>query len=191
MINLDKGGRINLAKNNPGLTKIKVGLGWDAKSFDTGSSFDIDASVFVLGQGKLLSDGHFVFYNNLQTPEGAVRHSGDNRDGAAQGDDETIHIDLAALPPNADEISFVVTIHDADARRQNFGQVRNSAIRLYDANNGSIIGQYKLEEEYSTETALQFGSVKKNDAGEWSFVAVGAGYRRGLVDFVRAYGGNV
>lgn len=190
MINLEKGGRINLAKNNPGLTKVKVGLGWDAKSFDTGAAFDIDASVFVLGQGKLLSDNHFVFYNNLQTPEGAVRHSGDNRDGAAQGDDETVNIDLAALPPNADEISFVVTIHEADQRRQNFGQVRNSAIRLYDANSGTIIGQYKLEEEYSTETALQFGSVKKNDAGEWSFVAVGAGYRRGLLDFVRAYGGN-
>ncbi|MFC4160679.1 TerD family protein [Chitinimonas lacunae] len=191
MIHLEKGGRINLAKNHPGLTKIKVGLSWDANAYGSGPDFDIDASVFVLGQGKLLSDEHFVFYNNLQTPDGSVSHSGDNRTGQAEGDDESITIDLAALPPQADELSFVVTIHDAADRRQNFGQVRNSAIRLYDLEQGAVIGQYKLEQEFSTETALQFGSVRKNDVGEWSFVAVGAGYRRGLIDFVRAYGGNV
>lgn len=191
MINLEKGGRINLAKNNPGLTKARVGLSWDKKQFDTGSDFDMDASVFILAGGRLVSDLHFIFYNNPTSPEGGVHHTGDNRDGSGDGDDEAVEIDLTKLPPNADEISFVVTIHDADARRQNFGQINNSAIRLYNAGNGSVIGQYQLVEEFSTETSVQFGSLNKNAAGEWSFVAVGAGYRRGLLDFVRAYGGNV
>lgn len=191
MIELGKGGRINLGKKHPGLTKVRVGLSWDPKTGGFGPDFDIDASVFILSNNRLLSDDHFVFYNNLKSPDGAVCHSGDNRTGAAEGDDESITVDLAALPPQADELSFVVTIHEADIRRQNFGQVRNSAIRLYDVNSENVIAQYRLEEEYSTETALQFGSVRKNEDGEWNFVAVGAGYRRGLIDFVRAYGGNV
>ena len=191
MINLEKGGRINLAKNNPGLNKTKVGLSWDKKSFDTGADFDMDASVFILAGGKLVSDAHFVFYNNLSSPDGAVVHSGDNKDGSGEGDDESVTIDLSKLPPQADEISFVVTINDGEARRQNFGQIKNSAIRLYDANSGTVVGQYALIEEFSTETSVQFGSLNKNAAGEWTFVAVGAGYRRGLLDFVKAYGGNV
>jgi len=191
MINLEKGGRINLAKNNPGLTKAKVGLSWDKKTFDTGAEFDMDASVFILAGGKLVSDSHFVFYNNPVSPEGAVKHSGDNRDGSGEGDDESVEIDLSLLPAQADEISFVVTIHEGEARRQNFGQIKGSAIRLYNAGTGVVVGQYQLVEEFSTETSVQFGSMNKNAAGEWSFVAVGAGYRRGLLDFVKAYGGNV
>ncbi|MDK2126042.1 TerD family protein [Parachitinimonas caeni] len=191
-INLDKGGRINLSKNHPALSKIRVGLGWDCKKFDTGSNFDLDASVFILGaNSKLLSDQHFVFYNNLQSPEGAVKHSGDNRSGDAQGDDEVINVDFAKIPPQATELSFVVTIHEADIRRQNFGQIENSYIRLYDDVTGDVIGQYQLGDEFSNETSLQFGSVYRNEAGEWLFKAVGAGYKRGLIDFVRAYGGNV
>ncbi|MDK2126041.1 TerD family protein [Parachitinimonas caeni] len=191
-INLEKGGRINLSKTHPTLVKVRMGLGWDTKKFDTGSDFDLDVSVFVLtAASKLLSDQHFIFYNNLQTPDGAVRHAGDNRTGDAQGDDETIYIDLSRMPPNATEISFVATIHDAEARRQNFGQVQNSYIRLYNDATNEVIAQYKLEEEFSSETSLQFGSVYRNETGEWLFKAVGAGYKRGLLDFVRAYGGNV
>ena len=194
-INLTKGGRINLDKSAPGLRVARLGLSWDANAFDTGTAFDLDASVFVCttdaaGNAKLLSDEHFVFYNNPASPEGAVKHSGDSRTGADAGDDESILVDFAKLPESAAEISIVVTIHEATARRQNFGQVRNSSIKLYDDATGTVIASYDLEEDYSNETAVQFGSLYKKD-GAWLFKAVGAGYTRGLEDFVRAYGGAV
>ena len=194
-INLVKGGRINLSKELPSLTKVRVGLGWNPNPTNTGSKFDLDVSVFVLKsaptapQGmKLISDSHFVFYNNTSDPEKATVHSGDNRDGGAVGDDETVVIELAKLNAEAVELSFVVTIDEAHARKQNFGQVSASYITLYDDVTSAVICTYKLEDDFSTETAVQFGSLIKKD-GSWLFKAVGTGYDKGLGDFVVAYGG--
>lgn len=202
MINLTKGGRINLAKEAPSLTKVTVGLGWKPNSFNTGASFDLDASVFLCavdanGDAKLLSDNYFVFYNQPREPEGAVVHSGDSTDGTndvAFGGgisvDEQVSIDLTKLNPSIGEISFIVTIHEADARKQNFGQVAGSVIALRDDATGTVIGKYELEDDFSTETAVQFGSLVRKDAG-WIFKAVGAGYKKGLADFVLIYGGTL
>lgn len=189
-INLTKGGRINLSKEAPSLTKVRIGLGWEANAFDTGGSFDLDCSVFLLGaNGKLVSDNHFVFYNNLKSPCGSIVHSGDNRTGDAAGDDETVRIDLARIEPAIEEVSFIVTIHD-DSAKLNFGQVKNSYIKLYDDATGVEIAKYSLEDDFSLETAIQFGSLYKKD-GAWMFKAVGAGYKKGLADFVVIYGGNL
>lgn len=194
-INLEKGGRINLSKDVPALKRVRLGLGWSANAYDSGKAFDLDASVFVCkanadGHAKLISDEHFVFYGNLKSPDGAVVHAGDNRDGSASGDDESITVDLKRIAPEIDEISFVVTIYEAPERRQNFGQVKNSYIKLYDDESGKEIAKYSLEDDFSTETAVQFGSLYKKD-GAWLFKAVGAGYKKGLADFVVAYGGNL
>lgn len=191
-INLEKGGRINLSKENPNLRKVRFGLGWDANGTDTGAEFDLDASLFICtsdaaGNPKLIADEYFVFYNNKLSPDGAAVHSGDNRTGSGEGDDETIVVDISKLNPLATELSFIVTIHKADERRQNFGQVRNSYIKLYDDETGAEVAKYSLEDEFSTETAVQFGSLYKKD-GSWLFKAVGTGYKKGLADFVRAYG---
>lgn len=197
-IDLSKGGRINLAKSNPGLMKIGFGLGWNANLTNTGKDFDLDASLFICKEDAnaptgalLLSDKHFIFYGNLTDPDGAIRHSGDNRTGDAAGDDETIHVDLSKLPVGAAELSFIVTIHDAQQRKQNFGQVNKSFIRMYDDVTGVEIAKYSLEDDFSSETAVQFGSLVKNATGEWVFRAVGTGYSKGLADFVQIYGGNV
>jgi tellurium resistance protein TerD len=194
-INLEKGGRINLSKEAPSLKRVRLGLGWEANSFDTGHPYDLDVSMFVCkmgadGNAKLIGDEFFVFYNNTTTPDGAVIHSGDSRKGESAGDDETLTVELAKLNPEAAELSVVVTIHDADGRKQNFGQVRNSYVKLYDDETGAVLAQYNLEDDFSTETAVQFGSLYKKD-GQWLFKAVGAGYKRGLADFVSAYGGSV
>ncbi len=194
-INLEKGGRINLSKDVPALKRVRLGLGWDSNAFDSGKDFDLDASVFVCkaneqGNAKLISDQHFVFYGNLVSPDGAVAHKGDSRTGVTTGDDETIIVDLKKLAPEVEEISFVVTIHEAVERRQNFGQVKRSFIKLYDDETGKEIAKYSLEDDFSTETAVQFGSLYKRD-GAWLFKAVGAGYKKGLGDFVVAYGGNL
>lgn len=193
-VNLTKGGRINLAKAAPTLKRVRIGLGWNMKRHDTGAHFDIDASAFILKaaapNNTLISESHFVFYNNLASPEGAVKHSGDNRTGEGDGDDESIIIDLAKLPAEAVEISFVVTIHDGQAKRQNFGQISEAYINLYNDESGDIVATYKLDEEFSLETAVQFGSLYRNN-GEWSFKAVGAGYTVGLGEFVKQYGGDV
>jgi tellurium resistance protein TerD len=181
-INLEKGQRVNV-----NLPKFVVGLGWDAKASDTGQDFDLDASVFVLGENKkILSDGHFVFYNNLVSPDGAVEHTGDNLTGAGDGDDESIKIDLSKINPNATEVCFIVTIHDAENRKQNFGQVRNSFVRVYNPVTNEEILKYELEEDFSIETAVEFGRLyKKND--EWKFEAVGLGQKGGLQDFLSKY----
>lgn len=187
-INLKKGESINLSKREPNLRKIRVGLGWDKKA-GSGADFDLDVSVFVCQlnstrEPKLLSDDYFVFYNNKVSPDGAVSHSGDNRSGDATGDDENVMVDLSKINPQAQEVSFVVTIHDADTRNQNFGQIQNAYIRLYD--NDKVVADYDLDEMFSNETAVQFGSFFKLD-GEWLFKAVGAGYRLNLGDFVDGY----
>ena len=181
-INLEKGQRVNV-----NLPKFVVGLGWDANATSTGQDFDLDASVFVLGENKkLLTDSHFVFYNNLTSPDGAVEHIGDNLTGAGDGDDESIKIDLSKINTNATELCFVVTIHDAENRKQNFGQVRNSFVRVYNPDTKEEILKYELEEDFSIETAVEFGRLYKRN-GEWKFEAMGIGYKGGFEYFVKKY----
>ncbi|SFL63664.1 TerD family protein [Pelosinus propionicus] len=186
-INLSKGERINLSKEAPSLKKVGVGLGWDTNSTDTGVDFDLDASVFMLGaNGKIPSEKSFIFYNNLTSPDGAVKHTGDNLTGEGDGDDETILVELAKVDSGINELVFVVTIHEAEKRRQNFGQVRNAFIRLYDQDTNKEVAKYELDEDFSKETAIEFGKLYKKD-GQWRFQAVGQGYNSGLQGFVDKY----
>ena len=183
-INLTKGGNAPIGAS---LQKFVVGMGWDANETDSGQSFDLDASAFILGaNGKVLSDHHLVFYNNLSSPEGAVEHTGDNLTGAGDGDDEKINVDLSKLPSNCESITFVVTIHDAETRRQNFGQVRNSFVRIYNPVTNEEVIKYDLGEDFSIETAIEFGSLYKKD-GVWKFRAIGSGFAGGLQKFVDKY----
>jgi tellurium resistance protein TerD len=180
-INLQKGQRVNVD-----LPKFTIGLGWDTNAGQTGGSFDLDASVFILGENKkVVSDEHFVFYNNLKSPDGAVEHSGDNQTGAGDGDDEQIKIDLSLLNTAAKEICIVVTIHEAQDRKQNFGQVRNSFIRIIDGG-GAEIMKYELDEDFSIETAVEFGRIYKKE-DQWKFEAVGSGHSGGLQEFLNRY----
>lgn len=180
-INLEKGQRQNIAA-----PKFTVGLGWDTNSSNTGEAFDLDVSIFILGNNaKLVNENYFVFYNNLTSPDGAVEHTGDNLTGAGDGDDEKIVVDLSKIGSDVAEICFVVTIHHADTKRQNFGQIRNSFIRIVDTNNTELV-KYELDEDFSIETAVEFGRLyKRND--EWKFEAVGAGMKGGLQDFLNKY----
>jgi len=181
-INLQKGQRENI--NAP---KFTIGLGWDINNTSTGGAFDLDASLFLLDDNKkLVSDNHFIFYNNLESPDKAVIHSGDNLTGDGDGDDEQIKIDLTKIDGAVKEITVVVTIHDADARRQNFGQVRNSFIRIFNTDTNEEILKYELDEDFSIETAVEFGRIY-NRNGEWKFEAVGSGQREGLEKFVSMY----
>lgn len=185
-INLSKGQKVDLTKGNPGVTAYEIGLGWDANT-NVGGDFDLDASAFILGaNGKRLSDGHIVFYNNLSDPQGALTHSGDNLTGAGDGDDETIKIDFSKISPEATEIIFVVTIHDAANRKQSFGQVRKAYIRIFDPVSGTEHLKYELDEDFSIETAVNFGRLYLKD-GEWRFDATGTGKRGGLEDYVNEY----
>ena len=181
-INLEKGQREKI-----NIPNFRVGLGWDSNSSATGEAFDVDASVFILGaNGKLISDNHFVFFNNLESPDGAIKHSGDNLTGAGEGDDEVIMIDLSKASADVTEITFVVTIHKAVDKRQNFGQIRNSFIRVVNQTTNDEIVKYELDEDFSIETAVEFGRLyKRND--EWKFEAVGNGMKGGLQDFLAKY----
>ena len=191
MVNLVKGQKVDLTKGNPGLSKINAGLGWDVNAYDSGAAFDLDAEVFLLGDnGRVASDSDFIFYSNPTHPSGAVEHTGDNRDGAGDGDDETIKIDLSAVPQNVSKIVFTVTIYDAAARNQNFGQVQNAFIRIYDPTTNDELLRYDLTEDFSIETALVIGELYRHN-GEWKFSAVGAGYQGGLEALCRTYGVNV
>ncbi|ABG53966.1 stress protein [Trichodesmium erythraeum IMS101] len=186
-INLSKGERISLSKEAPGMKKVVAGLGWDVNVSDTGSDFDLDVSVFMLGaSGKIPQEKYFVFYNNLKSPDGSVESMGDSRTGKGEGDDETITIDLLKVDSIIEEIIFVVTIYEAEKRRQNFGQVRNSYIRIYDEENEEEVTKYELEEDFSRETAIEFGKLYKKNS-EWRFQAVGEGYNSGLESFVQKY----
>ena len=185
MINLQKGQRIEM-----GLSKVGVGLGWDPNQ-STGYDFDLDASAFMLGEnGKLPQDEFFVFYNNPLSPDQAVESSGDDMTGGNSdgGDDETLSVDLTKIDARIKEIIFTVTIHKAEERRQNFGQVRNSYIRIYNAVSDEEIARYDLDEDFSVETAVEFGRLYKRN-GEWKFEAVGQGYKGGLQFFVDKYVG--
>ena len=182
MINLEKGQRVNVE-----LPKFTIGLGWDTNSSSTGVDFDLDASAFILGENKkLLSDENFVFYNNLKSPDGAVEHTGDNLTGEGEGDDESIRINLSKISPNAYEVCIVVTIHKADERKQNFGQVHNSFIRIYNTDTNEEIMKYELEEDFSIETAVEFGRLYRRN-GQWKFEAIGVGMKGGLQDYVNKY----
>lgn len=181
-INLQKGQRENI--NAP---KFTIGLGWDTNSSSTGTSFDLDASVFILGDNKkIVSDAHFIFYNNLKSPDESVIHTGDNLTGDGDGDDEQVKIDLTKINPAVKEICIVVTIHDAQNRKQNFGQVRNSFIRIVDDSNNTEMVKYELEEDFSIETAVEFGRIYNKD-GQWKFEAMGVGMKGGLEDYLNKY----
>ena len=189
-ISLQKGGNVSLTKTDPGLINALVGLGWDARSTD-GAAFDLDASVFLVGEnGKVLSDGHFIFYNQKTSPDGAVVHSGDNTTGAGEGDDETVSINLPGVDPNIQRIVFAVTIHEAEARNQNFGMVRNAFMRVLNKDSNTELARFDLSEDYSTETAMVFGEVYRNGA-EWKFKAVGQGFAGGLNALAKDHGVNV
>jgi tellurium resistance protein TerD len=189
-VNLSKGGNVSLTKEAPGLTDITVGLGWDPRITD-GAQFDLDATVFVVGEsGKVLSDGHFVFFNNLTSPCGNVKHLGDNRDGAGEGDDEQVEVALTGLNDEAKKLVFAVTIYDAEGRKQSFGQVDNAYIRVLNKADGSEIARYDLSEDASTETAMIFGELYRHNA-EWKFKAIGQGFAGGLKPLAENYGVSV
>jgi len=189
-ISLNKGGRLSLNKEAPGLTKVLIGLGWDARATD-GSAFDLDASAFLLSaDGKVRSEADFIFYNQLKSSCGSVEHTGDNLTGAGEGDDEVIKVDLSRVPAEVQKIAFTVTIHEADTRKQNFGQVGNAYIRVVNADNNTEITRYDLAEDASTETAMIFGELYRH-SGEWRFTAVGQGYAGGLAAMCRQYGINI
>ena len=188
-INLSKGERISLEKVSPGLKEIFIGLGWDVNPTDTGGDFDIDASIFLLDSSeKLISDKHFIFYNNLSSPdsEKSVQQRGDNRTGAGEGDDEIIDMKLKTVPPEIDKVAIAVTIHEADKRQQNFGQVSNAFVRIVNCENEEEIIRYDLTEDFSVETALIMAEMYRKD-GEWRMNAVGAGYGGGLQALVERY----
>lgn len=185
---LSKGQKVSLTKDNPGLQKVVVGLGWDVNRYDTGGDFDLDASAFLLTEsGKVARQEDFVFYGNPKDPSGAVQHMGDNRTGAGEGDDEQIMIDLTKVPSNITKIAITVTIYDAEGRRQNFGQVSNSFIRIYNEQSGQEMLRYELDEDFSIETAAVFGELYKHN-GEWKFNAIGSGYQGGLAALCASYG---
>lgn len=189
-VSLTKGGNVSLSKEAPGLTAVKIGLGWDPRVTD-GTEFDLDGSVFLLNDGgKVRSDADFVFYNNAASADGSVKHNGDNRSGAGEGDDETVDVNLASVPADVQRVAFGVTIHDADARKQSFGQVSNAFIRVMNAADGKEIARYDLSEDYSTETAMIFGELYRNGA-DWKFKAIGQGYAGGLAALAGNFGVNV
>jgi len=190
-VNLSKGQKVNLTKGNPGLSKVIVGLGWDVNKYDGGYDFDLDAAAFLLaGNGKVANDEDFIFYGNTKHGSGSVEHLGDNRTGDGDGDDEQIMVDLKAIPTGVERIGFTVTIYDADARRQNFGQVNNSYIHIIDESNGTELIRYDLEEDFSIETAMVVGELYRNN-GEWKFNAIGSGFQGGLEALCLNYGVNV
>lgn len=188
-INLSKGQKISLTKEAPGLKVALVGLGWDTKQYDGGADYDLDASIFLLdASGRCAHDEDFIFYNNLSAH--GVTHSGDNRTGEGEGDDEAITIEFDQIPDYVQKIAVTVTIYDAVARRQNFGQVSNAYVRLVDTQTGAELLRFDLGEDYSTETAIVFAEIYRHN-GEWKFSAVGSGFNGGLEALCRNYGLNV
>ena len=188
-ISLTKGERISLEKASPGLEAVFVGLGWDVNKSDTGSDFDLDTSVFLLGENeKLVSDSHLIYFNNLKSPDpdNSVEHMGDNLTGAGEGDDEVIIVNLKKVPDEVQKIAFVTTIYDAEKRGQNFGQVNNAFVRLVDVKTKEEVIRYDLTEDYSTETAMIISELYRKD-GQWRMSAVGDGYEGGLEAMLNRY----
>ncbi|GAA3932485.1 calcium homeostasis/redox stress adaptation protein [Actinomadura viridis] len=189
-VSLSKGGNVSLSKEAPGLTAVTVGLGWDVRS-TTGADFDLDASALLVDEsGRVPSDRHFVFFNNLRSPDGSVEHTGDNLTGEGEGDDEQIKVDLSAVPAEVAKIVFPVSIHEAETRGQSFGQVRGAFIRVVNQAGGTELARYDLTEDASTETAMVFGELYRNGA-EWKFRAIGQGYASGLAGVAADFGVNV
>ncbi len=188
---LQKGQKVSLTKDNPGLTKVVVGLGWDVNQFDTGAAFDLDAAAFMLTDtGKISAQEDFVFYGNLKHPSGGVEHMGDNLTGEGEGDDEQIKVNLSMVPANITKIVFTCTIYEAEQRRQNFGQVNNAFIRICNEVTGEELVRYDLGEDFSIETAAVFGELYKNGS-EWKFNAIGSGFQGGLAALCASYGVQV
>jgi tellurium resistance protein TerD len=189
-VSLSKGGNVSLSKEAPGLRGVRVGLGWDTRVTD-GSAFDLDASVFLLNEGgRVRSDADFIFYNNKNGANGAVVHQGDNLTGEGSGDDEVVVVGLDQLPADIQKLSFAVTIHEAEGRRQNFGMVSNAYIRVVNADGGTEIARYDLSEDASTETAMIFGDLYRHN-GEWKFKAIGQGFVGGLGPLAQSLGVNI
>lgn len=189
-VSLSKGGNVSLSKEAPGLTEIVVGLGWDARKTD-GIEFDLDASVFVTGENdKVLNDSSFIFYNNKLSADGSIEHLGDNRSGAGEGDDEQVNVKLTGLAADVKKLVFAVTIHDAEARKQSFGQVNNAYIRVVNKADGKEIARFDLSEDASVETAMIFGELYRHGA-EFKFKAIGQGYAGGLKPLAEAHGVSI
>ncbi|SEG59700.1 tellurium resistance protein TerD [Thermomonospora echinospora] len=189
-VSLAKGGNVSLSKAAPNLTAVAVGLGWDVRA-TTGADFDLDASALLLNSaGKVISDQHFVFFNNLRSPDGSVEHTGDNLTGEGEGDDEVINVTLTQVPAECERIVFPVSIYDADNRGQSFGQVRNAFIRIVNRADNSELARFDLTEDASTETAMVFGELYRYQS-EWKFRAVGQGYASGLAGIAMDFGVNV
>lgn len=190
-VSLAKGQKVDLTKTNPGLTKILVGLGWDTNKYDGGNDFDLDAAAFLLAEsGKVAADKDFVFYGNPKHDSISVEHSGDNKTGAGDGDDEVIKIDLSKIPDGIQKVDFTVTIHEAEARKQNFGQVSNAYIRVVNEADATELLRYDLGEDYSTETAIVVAEIYRNGA-EWKFNAIGSGFAGGLKALCQNFGVDV
>lgn len=187
-VSLQKGQKVDLTKGNPSLRHVLVGLGWDVNKYDGGFDFDLDASAFLLGaNGQTPDTDAFVFYGNLKHSSGSVEHMGDNLTGAGEGDDEQMRIDLSKVPANIEKIAFTVTIYDAETRNQNFGQVNNAFVRIYNEETGEEMMRYDLGEDFSIETAAVFGELYRNN-GEWKFNAIGSGFYGGLAALCANYG---
>lgn len=186
-ISLTKGGNVNLSKEAPNLTNMAVGLGWNPRATD-GQAFDLDAVAFLVNEsGKVRSDADFIFFNNLKSSDGSVEHTGDNRTGEGDGDDEVIKVDLTKVPADVSKVVFCAVIYEGQARNQNFGQVANAYIRIVNTQSGAEVARYDLSEDSSTETAMIFGELYKNN-GEWKFRAVGQGFAGGLGPLAASYG---
>ena len=186
-ISLTKGGNVNLSKEAPNLTNIAVGLGWNPRATD-GQAFDLDAVAFLVNEsGKVRADTDFIFFNNLKSSDGSVEHTGDNRTGEGDGDDEVIKVDLSKVPADVSKVVFCAVIYEGQARNQNFGQVANAYIRIVNTQGGTEVARYDLSEDSSTETAMIFGELYKNN-GEWKFRAVGQGFAGGLGPLAASYG---
>jgi tellurium resistance protein TerD len=187
-VSLSKGQKVDLTKNNPGLKNVVVGLGWDTNKYDGGNDFDLDSSVFLLGEnGKVTTESDFVFYNNPKGGNGSIEHTGDNRTGAGDGDDEQVKVSLGTVPANIQRIAFTITIHDAETRNQNFGQVANAYARIFNEETGEELIRYDLGEDFSIETALVAGELYRHN-GEWKFSAIGSGYQGGLAALATDFG---
>jgi tellurium resistance protein TerD len=189
-ISLNKGGNLSLSKTDPSLNNVLIGLGWDARPTD-GADFDLDASAFMLkSDGKVRSDADFIFYNQKRSACGSVEHLGDNLTGKGEGDDETLVVQLNNVPTDVERVTFAVTIHEAETRKQNFGQVSNAFIRVVNKDSGVEIARYDLSEDASVETAMIFGEIYRHN-GEWKFKAIGQGYAGGLSPLVKQFGVGV
>ncbi|APT46071.1 TerD family protein [Bacillus safensis] len=187
-IQLSKGQRVDLTKTNPGLTKVMIGLSWDTNKYSGGAEFDLDASAFLVdANNRCQQDTDFVFYNNLQHPSGSVTHTGDNRTGEGDGDDEQILVDFSKIPANIDRIGITVTIHDAEARSQNFGQVSNAFVRVVNEEGGEELIRFDLGEDFSIETAVVVCELYRH-GNDWKFNAIGSGFSGGLAALCQNYG---